>query len=202
MGRDKALLEWQGVSLLERAADTLGRVFSEVIVCGDPDLYRRVGLEAVADLRREIGPLGGLESALEFSAGRSVFVLACDLVDGVLRLREVEIEKDPPALPHHALSIDAHEEPLRKHLCVRAEALLGDEVFGLSVRKYQQLESAALGRQYLAHLGVAELAHGADSRRCSYSWSAGIPETAQKSPVAGRMITAPDDSMLKGGRAL
>ena len=79
MGRDKALLEWQGMSLLDRAAGTMTNLFSEVMVCGDPARYSHVNLEVVADRRRGVGPLAGLETALERSGEGPVFVLACDL---------------------------------------------------------------------------------------------------------------------------
>jgi molybdopterin-guanine dinucleotide biosynthesis protein A len=80
MGRDKALLPWQGGSLLTRAAAVLDRVAEEVVVLAPVDRgYRELGLEVVPDLRPGNGPLGGIHTALVRGGGRPVFILACDL---------------------------------------------------------------------------------------------------------------------------
>lgn len=80
MGRDKALLPWQGGSLLTRAVAVLDRVVEEVVVLGPTDRgYEELGLEVVPDVQSGKGPLAGIHSALLRGGGRSVFILACDL---------------------------------------------------------------------------------------------------------------------------
>ncbi len=88
MGEDKASVEWEGVSLLERAAGELSRVFAEVVVSGDARRHAGRGFHVLADRRAGVGPLAGLETALEYAAPRAVFVLACDLVRVPARLIE------------------------------------------------------------------------------------------------------------------
>ena len=80
-GRDKTLVEVDGVPMAVRAAETLDLVCDEVVVVSSravPDFGGRV----VPDLRPGQGPLAGIESALRHGVERgvaSVFVLAADL---------------------------------------------------------------------------------------------------------------------------
>lgn len=80
MGQDKARLELEGRSLVERAADCLRQHLREVVI-----VSARIGdhphpeVQEIADRYRDRGPLGGIHAALEHAHGRAVFVLACDL---------------------------------------------------------------------------------------------------------------------------
>jgi len=87
MGRDKALLEVRGSTLLERAVACLSAVVSEVVLaCGAQDRYQRFGRERVLDRRPGMGPLAGLEAALCRMRGQGtdpersiLYALACDM---------------------------------------------------------------------------------------------------------------------------
>lgn len=83
MGRDKALIEVDGVTLVERAAMALRSAGLEpvVVVGGEQPALRSLGLDAVADHHPGEGPLGGVITALEVLDGDPVVVLACDLVE-------------------------------------------------------------------------------------------------------------------------
>ena len=77
MGHDKAVLPWQGTTLVERAGALLTEVFAEVVISGPPG--RVAGTESVADRFPGRGPLAGLHAGLERAAGRPIFALACDM---------------------------------------------------------------------------------------------------------------------------
>lgn len=79
MGRDKALLEIDGVSLLARAADLLKSVVGVSIIVASPGLYRSLGLPMVADDWPGFGPLGGIATALRVSTADWNLIIACDL---------------------------------------------------------------------------------------------------------------------------
>ncbi len=87
MGRDKACLELDGKTLLERAVACLAPVVSEVVLaCGPEDRYGHLGLERVLDREPGAGPLAGLEAALARLMRATVdperaflFALACDM---------------------------------------------------------------------------------------------------------------------------
>ena len=80
MGSDKGRLNVLGRPLAARAAEVLGQVFRNVVLVGGAHpAYQDLGLELVPDIHPGLGPLAGLHAALSHGAGRSVFVLACDL---------------------------------------------------------------------------------------------------------------------------
>ncbi|MBN8731227.1 MAG: molybdenum cofactor guanylyltransferase [Acidobacteria bacterium] len=81
MGRDKALLEWDGATLLRRAYDLLVSVCGAATVVGPAERYASLNLPLIADLRGGCGPLGGLEAALTDCVGKAewAFMVACDM---------------------------------------------------------------------------------------------------------------------------
>lgn len=85
MGRDKALVEVDGVAMARRVADALASAGAERVVAvgGDADALRRLGLHVVPDGWPGEGPLGGILTALEDPDGAAsvAVVLACDLTD-------------------------------------------------------------------------------------------------------------------------
>jgi len=80
MGRDKALMELEGQTLMARAVAVLEMVLAEVVVVA-PRRQRYADLQValVPDVHPGLGPVGGMHAALLHGAGRSVFVLACDM---------------------------------------------------------------------------------------------------------------------------
>lgn len=83
MGRDKALLAFDGVPLASRVARVLRQAGAERVLAvgGDLDALRALGLEAVGEPRPGAGPLSGIAAALRAAGdGDVVVVLACDLL--------------------------------------------------------------------------------------------------------------------------
>jgi molybdenum cofactor guanylyltransferase len=83
MGRDKALVEVDGVPMAVRVATALRDAGAAEVVCvgGDLDALRALGLVAEPDPRPGEGPLAGVLAAME-AAGQAVaavVVVACDL---------------------------------------------------------------------------------------------------------------------------
>jgi len=80
MGRDKALLPWNGKPLISHAAETLRALFQDVCICGGTgDRYGFLGLPVLPDIVPQRGPLGGIHTALSYALPASVFVLSCDM---------------------------------------------------------------------------------------------------------------------------
>jgi len=92
MGQDKALLSLAGKSLLARAAEVLAALGAPVVLaCGAEDRYAQLGLERVLDRGADLGPLAGLEAALDRAchAGNGyICVLACDMPRASARVFE------------------------------------------------------------------------------------------------------------------
>ncbi|HRW90194.1 MAG TPA: NTP transferase domain-containing protein, partial [Flavobacteriales bacterium] len=60
MGRDKALIEVEGRTLLDRAMDKLEPLVDELLVVGDPEKHGHLGPFVIGDDTPGQGPLGGL----------------------------------------------------------------------------------------------------------------------------------------------
>jgi len=88
MGRDKGLLDFDGVPLILHTARLLEPLFSEVTVVGSPRRYAALGLHAIADGDAQAeggpngpshGPLAGIATALAATHSRWNLIVACDL---------------------------------------------------------------------------------------------------------------------------
>jgi molybdopterin-guanine dinucleotide biosynthesis protein A len=80
MGQDKALLELQGATMLERTAAALQQVAERVIVVArDMQGYGPIGLETVPDIYPGLGPLSGIHAGLSASTTEWGIVVACDM---------------------------------------------------------------------------------------------------------------------------
>lgn len=77
MGRDKALLELDGVSLVERAARRLASICSTVVIA-DGERGLLDGARSVPDGSGQ-GPVAGILGAAEAVPATSLLLLACDL---------------------------------------------------------------------------------------------------------------------------
>jgi molybdopterin-guanine dinucleotide biosynthesis protein A len=80
MGRDKALLPWQGSDLLDHAIARLAAVCSDVrILCGPAPRYEDRGRPLVVDAIPGGGPLAGIAAGLESAGGDAGLYLGVDL---------------------------------------------------------------------------------------------------------------------------
>ncbi len=81
MGTNKALLSFQGVPLVAYQVGKVQGVVEDVWVVGPPEVYASLGLRVVGDLEPDLGPLGGIVTALEVSPRDWNLILAVDLVN-------------------------------------------------------------------------------------------------------------------------
>ncbi len=82
MGRTKAIVDVDGAPMASRVAAALraGGCRDVVLIGGDVDELKPLGMAVVADLHPGEGPLGGILTALHhFRAASHVVVAACDL---------------------------------------------------------------------------------------------------------------------------
>lgn len=78
MGADKAFLQFEGQTLLERALAVAGTVASHVRIVGAPNRFAAYG-QVIEDIYPERGPLGGIHAALRNTTTEFNVVLAVDL---------------------------------------------------------------------------------------------------------------------------
>jgi molybdopterin-guanine dinucleotide biosynthesis protein A len=81
LGRDKALVELAGLTLVERAANALRRSGAGplAVIGGDEQRLASLGLSVIRDGWPGRGPLGGILTAFAWSPLPVIAVLACDL---------------------------------------------------------------------------------------------------------------------------
>ena len=79
MGRDKALLPYRGITLLEHLARTVQEAAGAVALVGDPVRYSSLGYPVYRDKFPGCGPLGGIYTALAVSSTDWNLIVACDM---------------------------------------------------------------------------------------------------------------------------
>ena len=88
MGRDKALLQVDGVAMAVRVAAAMSAAGAADVRCvgGDLTALRVLGLTAVPDAHENEGPLAGVLAGLDSSAELLVVIAPCDLVEPTAEL--------------------------------------------------------------------------------------------------------------------
>jgi len=79
MGRDKALLQFQGATLISHVARAVEEAAGNVTLVGNPERYSFLGYPVVRDRVQGRGPLGGIYTALRVSSTAWNLVVACDM---------------------------------------------------------------------------------------------------------------------------
>lgn len=81
MGRDKAWIQFRGLSLLQRQAGLARSLSPErTFISGRPDTdYAALGVEVLLDRQPGCGPLGGIETALDACESPLLLVIAVDM---------------------------------------------------------------------------------------------------------------------------
>ncbi|MBS9524459.1 molybdenum cofactor guanylyltransferase [Litoribacter alkaliphilus] len=78
MGEDKGLLKINGLPMINYILDTVKQVgYSPQIIANDAE-YLELGFPVLEDKIREMGPMGGLFTALSATQANHVMLLSCD----------------------------------------------------------------------------------------------------------------------------
>jgi len=83
-GQEKYFFTMEGRTFIERLVESLGGVVDEIVlVAKDPAQCRRFshleGVRCVTDIRKGMGPIGGLHAGALAASGDLLFVCACDM---------------------------------------------------------------------------------------------------------------------------
>jgi molybdopterin-guanine dinucleotide biosynthesis protein A len=80
MGTNKAFLDIDGKSLIERMLELLDPIFSEVAISSnEPELYNFLGKKIIKDFYPGRGPLAGIHSVLNSTTSQWNFIISCDM---------------------------------------------------------------------------------------------------------------------------
>lgn len=79
-GKNKAFAQIHGIPLIERVAGVLKILFRElIIISNNPEDYGYLGLPVFEDIKKGLGPIGGIMTALHTMTTPYGFVAACDM---------------------------------------------------------------------------------------------------------------------------
>lgn len=83
-GQEKYFFTYHGRTFIERLVDSLEEVVDEIIlVARNPEQCKRFrkleGIRCITDIRKGIGPIGGLHAGSVAAQGETIFVTACDM---------------------------------------------------------------------------------------------------------------------------
>ena len=79
-GRNKALVEMDGIRLIERVIGVVEPIFEHLlIITNTPQDYAYLKLPMVEDLIKGLGPLGGIFTGLQTISDEAGFFVACDM---------------------------------------------------------------------------------------------------------------------------
>lgn len=80
MGRDKAFININGVSIIDNTINVFRKIFSEIIIVSNtPHKYVYTGIRVVSDLIPGSGALGGLYTGIHKACSKKCFAVACDM---------------------------------------------------------------------------------------------------------------------------
>jgi molybdopterin-guanine dinucleotide biosynthesis protein A len=80
MGREKALLDFQGQPLIQRVLKRVSYLADDIfITANNQEKYQFLDIRILPDIIPGIGALGGIFTALKYAKHPNVFVVACDL---------------------------------------------------------------------------------------------------------------------------
>lgn len=125
MGRSKALLEFSGIKLVERALETLRRAgLDEAWVSGEIP-----GMPCFPDVTKGLGPLGGLHTAAERFPGSRILAIPVDMPAlGASTLQGLVDRAALSGAP--AAAFEGFELPVVFSSTLRARAVLRELCFG------------------------------------------------------------------------
>ena len=80
MGRDKALIEYEGRPIIAHVIDTLRALSNDIVIISNRlDAYGSFGARVVPDYEPPSGPLGGIAVGLQAVQHDRAIVVACDM---------------------------------------------------------------------------------------------------------------------------
>ena len=156
MGRDKALLPWNGLPLADFVARAVVQAAGTVTLIGDPHRYSHLGYTVIPDLYPGEGPLGGILTALNHTSAEWNLLVACDMpsVSAEFLANLLDIAERSPAGVLLPVDLADRAEPLCAVYHKGCAATLAGH-FHSGIRKI----TAAFADIAVTRLPIAEMAH-------------------------------------------
>jgi len=96
MGQDKALMEFDGIPMIQHIANTLRDFTNEIIVASNFSIHHQYGDHGVLDNSPNSGPMAGIEAGVSHSGNAANIVISCDapFVDSSIIEKLIEAEQN------------------------------------------------------------------------------------------------------------
>ena len=132
-GKNKALVEFHGIPLIERVLGVMRPIFRHIIIITNtPDEYSYLELPMYQDIIKGLGPLGGVFTGLQVIPDNAGFFVACDmpfLNQGLIR-HMVEIKADfDLVVPRISGYMEALHSLYDKRCQSRIESLINSGIY-------------------------------------------------------------------------
>jgi len=79
MGTDKGLLLFEGKPMIQYVIEQMQHIFTKLVIVSNNPEYEKFGFEVIPDLIKDIGPAGGIYTALHHSETKLNFMVSCDM---------------------------------------------------------------------------------------------------------------------------
>jgi molybdopterin-guanine dinucleotide biosynthesis protein A len=160
MGRDKALVPFLGVPLVQRVRDRMAGIGDELILTTNQmNEFSFLGLSCFPDLIPDRGALGGLYTALSQARHPLVAVLACDLPFAnpeLIRLACERMEAADVVIPESRSGLEPLHSLYRREACLPAIRAALDAGKWRVDSWFEKVRVRILARAEYAHLDPGE----------------------------------------------
>jgi molybdopterin-guanine dinucleotide biosynthesis protein A len=154
-GRNKALVEVDGIRLIERVIRVLEPLFEHlIIITNTPQDYAYLKLPMVEDLIKGLGPLGGVFTGLQTMSEDAGLFVACDMpfLSGELIHHMVDVLEDFDAVvPKVDWKIEALHAIYTKRCIPAIEKLIDNKEYQV-IRFFETIRVRYLNREEILNI--------------------------------------------------
>ena len=79
MGEDKGLMIFKGQPLIQYVIDAVLQISDAIFIISSNHLYKQFGFPLIADLKKDLGPAGAIDTVLSHSTAKQNLIIACDM---------------------------------------------------------------------------------------------------------------------------
>ena len=143
MGSDKALLPFQGRTLIEHVAAQVLQAAGNVTLVGDPSRYGYFGYPVIEDIFPRRGPLSGIHAALTGSRAGWNLIVACDMPEITAAFLGALLERAESGTAHAV--IPTGPSGLPEPLCAAYSSRAADAIRSALERDIRKVMDALAG---------------------------------------------------------
>jgi molybdenum cofactor guanylyltransferase len=164
-GFDKSFLKYGNTSFIEHTICTLKEIFSEIIIITNQTQAYKKFKDAIIseDLIKDIGPLGGIYTALKITSKPAIFVVSCDmpfLHQSMIRLliHEFKFTNPDVLMPAVDLKIEPLHAVYSKNIIPYIETNVKEmkfairDLFPMINIQFQELNSTDANKKYFTNI--------------------------------------------------